>query len=264
MCLIVFDWQPDAEVSLRLAANRDEFHQRPTRALHRWSDAELIGGRDLQAGGTWLAATASRVAALTNVRENPANVREGLTETPPGAPSRGELVRQALTTDDPARWLETLAAQGARQYAGFNLLVMVGGRLWSLHHSRHETVCRRLDPGLHGLSNASLDTPWPKLVRARDALQQALNTQDWRAEMWRSLRDTRPAPDSELPATGIGRDRERCLSPIFIEGEEYGTRATTLVTVSAGNTTMEEQSFGPGGVPTGDIVRLTTNAADQS
>ncbi|MGM8931605.1 NRDE family protein [Salinicola halophyticus] len=264
MCLIVFDWQPGAEVSLRLAANRDEFHQRPTRALHRWSDADLIGGRDLLAGGTWLAATASRVAALTNVRENQANVRESLIKTPPGAPSRGELVRQALTVDDPARWLENLAAQGARQYAGFNLLVMAGGRLWALHHSRRETVCRRLDPGLHGLSNASLDTPWPKLLRARNAMLQALSTQDWRAEMWRSLRDTRPAPDSELPDTALDRDRERFLSPLFIEGEEYGTRATTLVTVSDGSTALEEQQFGPGGVPNGNIVRLTANAADQS
>jgi len=264
MCLIVFDWQPDAEVPLRLAANRDEFHARPTQALHRWPEAELIGGRDLLAGGTWLAATPSRVAALTNVREGQANVREGQAVTPPGAPSRGELVRQALTVDDPARWLETLASQGAERYAGFNLLVMSGSRLWALHHSGHETVCQSLAPGLHGLSNARLDTPWPKLIRAREALQLALSTQDWRAEMWTSLRDTRPAPDSELPATGIGRQRERFLSSMFIEGEDYGTRATTLVTVSAESITVEEQQFGPGGVPTGDIVRLTAGAADQS
>ncbi|WP_110657400.1 NRDE family protein [Salinicola halimionae] len=257
MCLIVFDWQPEAEITLRLAANRDEFYSRPTQALHRWPNAELIGGRDLLAGGSWLAATHSRVAALTNVRESqPA--------TPPDAPSRGELVHQALTADDPGRWLETLASRGARRYAGFNLLVMSGNQLWTLHHSQHETCCESVAPGLHGLSNAKLDTPWPKLIHARDAMRLALNAPDWRTEMRPAMSNTRQAPDSELPATGMGRDRERFLSPLFIEGQDYGTRATTLVTVSDRSVLLEEQRFGPGGVPTGPITRLGVSAAGQS
>ncbi|OHY98696.1 NRDE family protein [Salinicola sp. MIT1003] len=257
MCLIVFDWQPRAAVKLRLAANRDEFHARPAEALHRWPDAGLIGGRDLVGGGTWLAATHARVAALTNVRD-------GLTPILPDAPSRGQLVRQALETDDLTKWLEDLAEGGAEPYAGFNLLVMAEDRLWTLHHSRHETRWQLVAPGLHGLSNATLDTPWPKLVRARDALQRSLSAPDWRVGMWPAMRDVRPAPDDELPDTGIGRERERFLSPPFIEGQAYGTRATTLVTVSAGNTTLEEQRFGPGGEPMGRMTRLATSAPDQS
>ncbi|OLO03063.1 MULTISPECIES: NRDE family protein [Salinicola] len=259
MCLIVFDWQPRSEVKLRLAANRDEFHARPAQALHRWPDAELIGGRDLQGGGTWLAATPSRVAALTNVRQpGPAAA--------PGAPSRGELVRQALETDDPVAWLETLAAGGAERYAGFNLLLMSGHRLWTLHHDHRVTHWQLVSAGIHGLSNASLDTPWPKLVQARHALQQALTAPDWRVDLWSAMRDARQAPLDELPDTGVGQDLERVLSPAFIEGYHYGTRATTLVTAAAGNTMLEEQRFDPGGVPADNITRLATRATgtDQS
>lgn len=257
MCLIVFDWQPESAVKLRLAANRDEFHARPAEPLHRWPDAGLTGGRDLVGGGTWLAATPARVAALTNVRD-------GLAPMLPDAPSRGQLVRQALETDDLTKWLKNLAEGDAESYAGFNLLVMAEDRLWALHRSRHETRWQLVAPGLHGLSNATLDTPWPKLVRARDALRRSLHAPDWRARMWSAMRDVRPAPDDELPDTGIGRDRERFLSPPFIEGQEYGTRATTLVTVTAEDTTLKERRFGPGGEPMGKVTRLSASAPDQS
>ncbi|MAM55965.1 MAG: hypothetical protein CMN25_01350 [Salinicola sp.] len=257
MCLIVFDWQPQAAVRLRLAANRDEFHARPAEALHRWPDSSLIGGRDLVGGGTWLAATPTRVAALTNVREEQA-------PTPDGAPSRGELVRQALEVDDPAVWLETLASDGAAPYAGFNLLVMSDTRMWTLHHSRHETHWRLVSPGLHGLSNAGLDTPWPKVVQAREALRQALTTRDWRVGMRSAMGDTRQASLDELPHTGVGRDLERRLSAAFIEGQEYGTRATTLVSVSTAETTLEEQRFAAGGAPIGEATRLAVPTMAQS
>lgn len=257
MCLIVFDWQPEAEVRLRLAANRDEFHARPAEALHPWPGTDLIGGRDLQGGGTWLAATHSRMVALTNVRD-------GQASTPLGAPSRGALVRQALETADPIRWLETLIAGAADPYAGFNLLLMADNQLWALHHDSHETRCQRVAPGLHGLSNASLDTPWPKLVHARDALGQALTAPDWRSEMWPAMCDNRQAGLDALPNTGVSQDLERFLSPSFIDGQDYGTRATTLVTVSSRETILEEQRFGPGGVAMGNVMRLTTRASGQS
>jgi len=258
MCLIVFDWQPQAEVKLRLAANRDEFHARPTQALHRWPDAALIGGRDVLAGGGWLAASHLRLAALTNVRD----IR---TPTPPGAPSRGELVRQALEIDDLRRWLETLTQEDAKRYAGFNLLVMSEDQqLWTLHHGRHGIDWQRVSPGIHALSNARLDTPWPKVVQAREALRRAELLADWRDGMWTAMRDAHPMPVDRLPDTGIGQDRERFLSPVFIEGQDYGTRATTLVTVSAGSTTLEEQRFGPDGEPMGDLMRLTVSEPAQS
>lgn len=257
MCLIVFDWQPGAAIPLRLAANRDEFHARPTQPLNRWSDADLIGGRDLLGGGTWLAAGHSRLAALTNVRDAQAS-------TPSGAPSRGELVRQALETDDLPRWLETLAQGDAKRYAGFNLLVMAGDRLWTLHHGRQGIDWQLVSPGIHGLSNASLDTPWPKVVQAQEALRRAERLTDWRDEMWAAMRDANPMPVDRLPDTGVGTERERFLSPLFIEGEIYGTRATTLATAKADAITLEERQFGSGGETQGEISRLTSGTRDQS
>lgn len=252
MCLIVFDWQPTARIRLKLAANRDEFHARPTEPLHRWPDAPLIGGRDLRGGGTWLAAAGkARFAALTNVRE-------GLVPVPADAPSRGGLVRGAIEAPDLEGWLERLAAAQARHYAGFNLLAMNGDRLWHLHHSQDATYLETVPPGLHGLSNASLDTPWPKLLRAREALKSALAAPDWRQAMWPAMGDTRPADDAELPDTGVGLARERFLSSVFIDGEDYGTRSTTLATVTAsGRTTLEERRYGPHGRSIGDTQRLS-------
>lgn len=251
MCLIVFDWQPGTATPLRLAANRDEFHERPTQPLNRWPDAELIGGRDLLGGGTWLATGHSRLAALTNVRDAGAS-------TPLGAPSRGELVRQALEIGDLPRWLGELSRGGAQRYAGFNLLVMAGAQMWTFHHSRHSTDWQCVPPGTHALSNARLDTPWPKVVRAREALQRAKRLKDWRDDMWTAMRDPQPMPADRLPDTGVGAERERFLSPLFIEGQTYGTRATTLVTATAKTITLEERQFAPNGIPAGEILRLTS------
>ncbi|WP_110678289.1 NRDE family protein [Salinicola sp. RZ23] len=255
MCLIVFDWQPDSDQPLRLAANRDEFHARPSAALHHWQDAPLLGGRDLEGGGTWLAAApGGRFAALTNVRD-------GHMATPENAPSRGHLVTAALQATEPQRWLQALASAGTRRYAGFNLLLCQGERLWVLHHGRDATTLDEVAPGLHGLSNAALNTPWPKLVRARKALRQALDGSDWQASMWQAMNDDRPATDTELPDTGVGLATERRLSPIFIVGETYGTRATTLVSAAAhGAITISERSYAAMGVPLGERVNESTSA----
>ncbi|WP_353981479.1 NRDE family protein [Salinicola endophyticus] len=255
MCLIVFDWQPDSDRPLRLAANRDEFHARPSAALHHWQDAPLLGGRDLEGGGTWLAATpGGRFAALTNVRD-------AHLATPARAPSRGELVTAALQAAEPQRWLQNLATAGAQRYAGFNLLLRVHDRLWVLHHGRDETTLSEVTPGLHGLSNAALNTPWPKLVRARKALRQALADGDWQTSMWQAMHDTRPAADAELPDTGVGLATERRLSPIFIVGETYGTRATTLVNATAnGVIEIAERRYAGMGVPEGERVSESVSA----
>ncbi|MCE8018171.1 NRDE family protein [Halomonas sp. MCCC 1A17488] len=247
MCLIAFDFRPEAPVPLRLIANRDEFHQRPTAALGAWQDApDIVGGRDLEAGGSWLAVhRRGRVAAVTNVRDPELRVAAN-------APSRGRLVREALECADLPGWLARLAEGDGWRYAGFNLLAGDGHRLWHLHRSRERLMLAEVTPGVHGLSNASLDTPWPKLIAARQGLATALRRR-WPEDALSALSDSCPADDHHLPDTGVGLELERRLSPAFIVGEQYGTRATTWLEWSdeAGVIVLEEHRYGPAGTPLG-------------
>ncbi|MFG6668569.1 NRDE family protein [Halomonas sp. HNIBRBA4712] len=248
MCLLTFAWYPQSATPLRLAGNRDEFHARPTAPLHYWKDdPRILGGRDLQAGGTWLAANdRGVVAALTNVREPAAPV-------PDHAPSRGELIARVLHETDTQGWLEALVEHEAVRFAGFNLLVADNATLWHLHHSSAGTFLARVPPGVHGLSNAHLDTPWPKLVAVRNALEGAGD--DWQTATARALFNTDTAADALLPDTGVTHALERRLSAAFILGEEYGTRATTWVSLDAqGRVSMTEQRFGPSGVFEGETT----------
>jgi uncharacterized protein with NRDE domain len=243
MCLIVFDYRPRAPVPLRLVANRDEFHQRPTAPLGTWEDApDIVGGRDLEAGGSWLAVhRRGRIAAVTNVRDPGLKVAAD-------APSRGRLVREALECPDLVVWLADLAAGEGWRYAGFNLLASDGRRLWHLHRSREKLLLSEVAPGIHGLSNASLDTPWPKLIAARQGLATSLRRR-WPEDALSALSDSRPADDAHLPDTGVGLELERRLSSPFIIGEQYGTRATTWLEwhAEAGVIELEERRYGPGG-----------------
>lgn len=257
MCLIAFEHRPGAAIPLRLVANRDEFHQRPTAALGYWSDAPgIVGGRDLEAGGSWLAVhQRGRFAAVTNVRD-PA------LETSAAAPSRGNLVREALECPDLDAWLRQLAAGEGWRYAGFNLLAGDGERLWHLHRGRDRLLLNEVAPGLHGLSNASLDTPWPKLIVARQGLATALR-RHWPQDALEAMSDRHRASDSQLPDTGVGLELERRLSPPFIVGEHYGTRATTWLTWQAESGIIElgERRFGPEGSEQGtsqESVNLET------
>ncbi|MCI0511543.1 uncharacterized protein with NRDE domain [Chromohalobacter marismortui] len=243
MCLIVFDWRPGSDIPLRLAANRDEIHARPTQALAPWPDApSIVGGRDLRAGGTWLAASQTgRLAAVTNVRDAHA-------AAPPSPPSRGALPYQVLAHAAPLDWLEALATHEARRYAGFNLLYCDGSMLMHVHHGPTGTTLTQVSPGVHGLSNATLDTSWPKVVRARDGFERALTQTPWQRTALALMNDTQSAPTSELPDTGVGLEMERFLAPIFIRGERYGTRATTLVEWRPTRIELQESRFGPNGV----------------
>ena len=248
MCLIALDHRPGSACPLRLGANRDEFHARPAAPLGVWPDApEIVGGRDLEAGGSWLAVhRRGRVAAITNVRDPRLTL-------PPGAASRGALVHEALTCDDLASWLRGLAGGRAERYPGFNLLAGDGERLWHLHRGRDGVRLRQVPPGLHGLSNASLDTPWPKLIAARQGLAASRHPGCWPEAALAVLSDPPPAADAQLPETGVGLAAERRLSPAFIVGQDYGTRATTWLSWSAaGDIEINERRFGPQGVRLGE------------
>ena len=238
MCLILFAHDIHPRYRLLLAANRDEFYQRPTSPLSAWDDQpKILAGRDLQGGGTWLGITRSgRIAAVTNYRD------PGLVLT--DAPSRGSLVRDFLESSEPAeRYLAHIAAEADR-YNGFNLIVGDLYGLWYL--SNRDTGFRRVEPGLYGLSNHLLDTDWPKVRRGKAALQRLM--EDKRAAVVEPilelLADRTTAPDHALPDTGVGLKWERILSPIFITSETYGTRSSSVIQCSRdGEFSFVERSY---------------------
>ena len=250
MCLIVFDWRPDAIDGplFTLAANRDEFFRRTAEPIGWWDDAPgVLAGRDLVGGGTWLGVSREgRFAALTNYRA-PQEMRAD-------APTRGTLVSNWLSgaaldsagyrPDTPLAYLEHVAQSGDL-YNGFNLLVGDWSRrelAWYCNRGSRSNLGNRaqaapalLAPGTHGISNAVLDTAWPKLVRKRTELGTLL-ARDAMPPLERLIdlmRDPTLARDNELPSTGIPLERERVLSAAFIETPEYGTRGTTALRVTA-------------------------------
>lgn len=250
MCLIVFAWQAHAGFPLVVAANRDEFFDRPSAAARWWDDgSQRLAGRDLRAGGTWMGVSRSgRFAALTNYRDP--------SERKPDAPSRGALVANFLIdTTAPAEYLAALASSAPR-YNGFNLLAaQIGARderdAVQVISNRDQSGPRIVVPGIHALSNALLDTPWPKVERARAGLQ-ALLTEPHRtadeltAGLVDLLADRTTAHDNELPNTGLSIARERALSSIFIRTPGYGTRASTVLIVdSGGRVTFTERRCEP-------------------
>lgn len=237
MCLIVIGWQAHPDFPLVVAANRDEFYARPTALAARWPDhPQVVGGRDLEAGGTWLGITETgRFAAVTNVREP---------GTPKGSRSRGELPRDFLLGDKSAG--DYLAGIDGSAYSGFNLLVCDGDSLW--YGSNRDGAPRPLPPGAYGLSNHFLDTPWPKLVAARQRFTSALKSLPETEEFFGILADDEVVADEHLPQTGVSLEWERRLSAIFVRSEDYGTRASTVLILDRhGRIRLEERSFGPQG-----------------
>ncbi len=223
MCLILVVWRVHPLYPCVIAANRDEFHARPAQPARWWSDRpHILGGRDLSGGGTWLGMTRDgRFAGLTNFR--------GDGRFRPEAPSRGALVAAMLdSTASVPGALEELERIGER-YNGFNLIFSDGRRL-GVYESAHGRG-RELQPGIYGLSNDVLDSPWPKVRRAKSRLQAALGDLSDSAPMLELLRDDHPAPDEELPRSGLGREWDRLLSSAFVRSAEYGTRCSTLVRV---------------------------------
>jgi len=249
MCLAVIALDAHPRYAAVLAANRDEFHERPAEAAHWWGDTDaspILAGRDLAQGGTWLGvAPDGRWAFVTNVRE-PAHFD-------PNAPSRGSLVPALLR--DPHAFGDALAAivADAQRYNGFNLAA--GDASSAAFGSNRASGVVGLPRGVHGVSNAGLDTPWPKLVRAKTGVREWLDSNDTDlAPVWQVLADTRTALEHELPDTGIPRERERLLSSPFIVSDNYGTRCSTVVLLGRdGSAQFVERSFDPQGRTTGEV-----------
>ena len=240
MCLILAAWRSHPDFPLVVAANRDEFFARPTALADFWSDAPaILGGRDLQAGGTWLGFTRSgRFAALTNFRD-PAQQQ-------PNAPSRGKLVADFLAGGaTPLGYLDGLAGD-AGAFNGFNLLAGDGRQLCCFSNvggPPHE-----LAPGIYGLSNHLLDTPWPKVEQGKSALAAALAALPDDGRLLALLRDDAIHPDASLPSTGVPLEWERLLSAAFVRSPDYGTRCSTLLRVGRdGRAVFDEQAWLEGG-----------------
>lgn len=222
MCLLLIAVEAHPEYRLILAGNRDEFYERPTAPAAWWENGSgILAGKDLRAGGTWLGVTRTgRVAALTNYRDPSLML--------PDSPSRGELVTGFLKArSSPGEHLEALSER-ASGYNGFNLVA--GDERGIFWYSNRGGEVRRLGPGIHGLSNHLLDTPWPKVEKSKHALRRILEAgKDLDPEaLFSMMRDESLAPDNALPDTGVGLEWERILSAIFIRSPEYGTRSTTL------------------------------------
>lgn len=256
MCLILIAWQAHPEYPLVVAANRDEFFARRTAAADFWTDApDILAGRDLEAGGTWLGVTRTgRFAALTNYRD-PARNRNG-------TPSRGELVSRFLAgrQSGPA-YLAELETTTDR-YNGFNLVFGDTHGLWCFSNCGEGE--RRLSPGIYGLSNHLLDTPWPKVVRGKSALGMALKALPEVGPLFELLRDDRIAPDEALPRTGVSLEWERLLSAAFIRMPGYGTRSSTALLVNSQHgARFIEQTYMQDGVA-GERVEKTFSLAAPS
>jgi uncharacterized protein with NRDE domain len=230
MCLAVLAVDAHPRLALVLAANRDEYHARPA-APAAWQPGGVLAGRDLMAGGTWLAVRRDgRFALVTNVRDGKAQ--------DPAARSRGEL---------PLLALDSLRGIDGTRYNGFNLIAGdARGFTWM---SNRGEAPRRVDQGIHGLSNALLDVPWPKVVRTEERLAAWLRADTGSFEpLFEALADRTQPADALLPATGVPLAWERMLSPPFIVSERYGTRCSTVLAIDRdGHARFVERSFAPDG-----------------
>lgn len=240
MCLVLIAHHPGEPIPLLVLANRDEFYERPSAAAEYWQEAPgLVAGRDLVSGGSWFGARGTRWASVTNVRE-------GTQRQKKHSRSRGWLVREYLQGDmSPADFLASIKTK-TDDFAGFNLLLGDSGEVY--YSSNRQVPARSLEPGIYGLSNHLLDTPWPKLVRAKEEFKKLLSKGPFtQEEAFALLADTARAEDAELPETGVPLEWERALSAIFITMPTYGTRCSTLLMAEAdGQTTFVERRYNDG------------------
>lgn len=228
MCLIFISVDNHPDYKLIVAGNRDEFYKRKTAHAHFWEEhPHILAGRDLEAGGTWMGISKQgKISMVTNYRD--------LSNLNTKAPSRGHLVSEYLLNgDQPEQYLQRVAQKGS-EYNGFNL---IAGWPDQLHYySNYRQNVERIPEGVHGLSNHLLNTPWPKVQRGmekfRDIVQSRIINSDLLLDM---LYDDRIADDSQLPDTGVGLERERVLSSMFIKSPGYGSRCSTVILIDRKN-----------------------------
>lgn len=236
MCLIVFAWKLIPCTPLIVASNRDEYYDRPSAPAIWWENSpQVFGGRDLQSGGTWMGFAkpekedqpASKFAAITNIRAP--------SETRQDAPSRGALVADFLTGNQSAQDYLASIRDSAQRYNGFNLLLGDQNDLiwFSNRHPDHERNGKTLLPGIYGISNAALDTPWPKVVKTKAEFASLICQRAPEDAYFEMLSNTTQAPDCRLPDTGIAFELERLLSAACIESPTYGTRVSSLLKIHA-------------------------------
>lgn len=240
MCLIAFAYKCDSNYKLLLIANRDEFYKRPTRKAQFWVDENLeniLAGKDLEAGGTWMGVhkTTGTWCALTNYRD--------LKKHEPAAPSRGEITLNFLKSSlSPKQYANDISSD-SKKYNGYNLLM---GNLDEVYHySNISDELTKTEPGVHGLSNALLNSPWPKVNRSKRRLNDLIKNQDYDIEdLFSILQDEEKAPIQELPDTGLSLEMEKAISPVFIKTDGYGTRCSTILLIDyENNITFHERRF---------------------
>lgn len=249
MCLLVFSYKQHPKYDFIFAANRDEFYERPTRPAQFWEKyPSVLAGKDMEAGGTWMGVTKDgKFSALTNYRD-PSTLKEN-------APSRGHLVLHYLTENISPKNYMSQVDEKAEKYNGFNLLAGTMNRL--MYYSNQQKKVTKILPGLYGLSNKLLDTPWPKVQHAKADLHEIINSGKISDQaLFDLLKYDQPAPDKELPDTGIPKELERAVSPVFIKTENYGTRSSTILLIDkSGHITFEERRFKKGTQEVDDINR---------
>ena len=236
MCLIILSYSNYPLYRLILAANRDEFYDRPTAPLGFWDETpHVLAGRDLKSGGTWLGVTKTgRICAITNFRDPAAQITD--------APSRGHLVADFLKgSESPQKYLKKVKEAGIK-YNGFNLLAGDESGIFFCSNRADKIV--KLSPGLYGLSNNLLDTPWPKVAKGKRCMEKILSSNEIDCEsLFELLSDRNMPPDSDLPDTGVGIEWERILSPLFIKSDIYGTRSSSIVLIGKENITFMERTY---------------------
>ena len=251
MCLIVFAYKTSSDYPFILAGNRDEFYERPTKPAHIWqTDPRMIAGKDEKAGGTWLGFTETgRFAAITNYRDMN-NLKED-------APTRGKIVTDFLLSEkDVLTFLEGLKQQ-SHLYNGFNLIAGTFDQLYYLSNQKEEI--EKIEPGVHVISNAFLNTPWPKSRWAKKRFENIINYSGFdEGELFKLLLNTRRYPKDELPKTGLPDEMEQAVSSVFIITEEYGTRSSSIVAVDE-NSKAEiiEQTYRQGSIEVENVKRYS-------
>lgn len=239
MCIVNFHFQDHPMYKLIVVANRDEYYERPTKSAHFWEDEpNILAGRDLQQKGTWLGISKEgRFAAITNYRD------PSMPET--GRYSRGEIIRKYLTRDiEPESFMNKLS-KSRTNYGGYNIIFGDQNRLF--HYNNILDESKIIDVGTHSVSNHSLNTPWPKVLKGKNNLQEYVQSHQEKVhidDLFQIVADRSMAKDAELPHTGVGIEMERLLSPLFIKMENYGTMSSTILLIDKEDqVTFVERTF---------------------